>query len=526
MQAACLRHTDIPHTTRLFLDFLYQFPQVADFYGHNHSEAAAYDTAAAEIRFPDDRRAALVAALRQQNGDSPQLDLLSKTGAVAVVTGQQVGLFSGPCYTIYKALTAIRLAADLNARGIPAAPVFWLATEDHDFAEVNHCWSFTAAQEAVSLSLPGDDGNQQPVGAIRPASYPLDALRNSLAGHPYGEEVTAAVSASYAPGVPMGDAFQALLTRLLGSHKLLFLNPLQPAVRAIAAPLLRRAVEVAADLFGPLLERSRALEHRGYHAQVLVEPHTSLFFLLENGRRQPLRRQGADYLANGRKMAASELAARAEQLSPNVLLRPVVQDYLLPTIACVGGPAELAYLAQSEVLYRSLLGRAPVAAPRAGFTILDARAAKLIERYQLPPTCCFHGLEALRETIAGRLTPTELRAEMDSATGATQEALVRLRSRLSAMDATLAAALDKSAAKIAHQLSKIEGKVAREALRRDRRAEADAAHIYGLVYPNKHLQERFYSILPFLARHGPALIDQLYEQVSLLCPDHVVCHAG
>src|SRR5437667_1695044 len=142
METACLRHTEIPHTSRLFSDFQYHFNRVSRFYAHNPFDRASYAAVAGEMAFPADRRERLVAALRVKNADRPALDLLARPQTVAVVTGQQVGLFSGPAYTIYKALTAARLAADLTARGIPAVPIFWLATEDHDFAEVNHTFVF------------------------------------------------------------------------------------------------------------------------------------------------------------------------------------------------------------------------------------------------------------------------------------------------------------------------------------------------------------------------------------------------
>ncbi|MGH9667461.1 MAG: bacillithiol biosynthesis protein BshC, partial [Bryobacteraceae bacterium] len=163
MDSACLRHTEIPHTTRLFADFCYHFDRVAQFYAHAPGE---FESAAAEIDYPEERRAALVQALREQNGDSASLDLLAKPGTVAVVTGQQVGLFSGPAYTIYKALTAARLASDLTARGIPAVPIFWLATEDHDFAEVGKAWTFDGAHQPVALEVEASPGWQQPVGGI------------------------------------------------------------------------------------------------------------------------------------------------------------------------------------------------------------------------------------------------------------------------------------------------------------------------------------------------------------------------
>ncbi len=312
------------------------------------------DAAAREIDYPAERRAAMVRALAAQNGESESLRRLAQPGTVAVVTGQQVGLFSGPAYTIYKAITAARVARDLTARGIPAVPVFWLATEDHDFAEVSHVWSFDATHQPMSFGVEppaGSNGKQRPVGGIVLDRPPVDELAASLKSWPHGEEVAAAVRDAYRPGVTMGAAFHALLAKLLDGLDLLFLDPLDPAIRAIGAPFVAEALSAAPELKARLLERNRELEAAGYHAQVHLEAKTSLFFLLENGERVPLRRADSEF---------GELRDRAAEVSPNALLRPVVQDYLLPTVAYIGGPAELAYLAQSQVHLR------PAAGPDAG----------------------------------------------------------------------------------------------------------------------------------------------------------------
>src|SRR5579864_9142284 len=301
METACLRHTEIPHTSKLFSDFQYHFDRVAPFYRHAPQDPPSYVAAAKEIDFPADRRAALVAALRARNGESASLDLLARPGTVAVVTGQQVGLFSGPAYTIYKALTAARLTAQLNEQGIPAVPIFWLATEDHDFAEVNHAFVFGADHQPIELSVNGAATGERPVGGIPIAEPPLDRLRTALATFPNAEEVLEKVKESYLPGTTFGAAFQALLEKLLAKYGLLFVDPLDEAVRRLAAPLLRDALRDGAELQKKLLDRNRELEAAGYHAQVHVEPKTSLAFLLEGGRRITLRRQNGEYASKDRR---------------------------------------------------------------------------------------------------------------------------------------------------------------------------------------------------------------------------------
>lgn len=522
MDAACLRQTQLPHTTRLFEDFSYHFDRVSRFYGHSPHFSNSIPEAMTELRYPDDRRAALVEALRQQNPDSPSLRNLARPGTVAVVTGQQVGLFSGPCYTIYKALTAVRIAGWLCDQGIRAVPVFWLATEDHDFAEVDHGWVFGADHRPVLLRASATPAPQQPVGGIRLGDVPLDALRRTLSSFPFGDEIGERVAQAYTPGRPMGIAFRELVRGLLHQYDLLYLDPLEEPVRKLAAPLLREAVQKAPELKSQLLERDAALRDAGYHTQVHLEPQTSLVFLLDGGRRITLRSQNGDYLSKDGRYSTAELMDRADRLSPNALLRPVMQDYLLPTVAYVGGPAELAYFAQAQAIYRELLGHMPVVAHRAGFTLLDGRAKKLIERYGLDWPAIYEGQDAIREHIARRLVPPHLQDAAARVQFEVNAALDRYSGELSQFDPTLAAALSNSRQKIVYQLSKLERKSAREAIRRNERAQRDGAFLANLLYPNKHLQERLYTILPFLAKHGPGLIDTIYHSIQLDCPDHQI----
>lgn len=522
MESICIRHIEIPHTTRLFADFLYNFDRVAPFYDGHASAADRFVDLAARIDYPAERRAALVAALREINGDTPELERLARPGTFVVATGQQVGLFSGPCYTIYKALTAAKLARRLSDAGIPAVAVFWLATEDHDAAEVDHCWVFDGGRKPAALRVDLSSSAGRPVGRIVVDDFPVAELRSALAGLPHGEEVTAIVENCYQSGLDLGEAFRRLLSRLLAPHGLLFIDPLRPRIRQLAAPLLKQAAEASGELLERLLERSRALEAAGYHAQVRLEAGSSLFLLLNGERRIPLRRSGEIYRSGERSWSLAELMAAPERLSPNALLRPVAQDFILPTIAYVAGPAELAYLAQSQVLYQHLLGHMPVPQARSAFTLLDARAAKLIRRYGLRFADLLHGVEPLKERIAQKLVPAELDAALNSAQTAISSELDHLRGVLAGFDATLAQALDKSRAKMLYQLAKIQRKTAREALRRNARAAEEAEYLCNLVSPHKHLQERFYTILPFLAQHGLGLLDRLYEAVNLDCPDHLV----
>jgi bacillithiol biosynthesis cysteine-adding enzyme BshC len=519
MHCSCVRHTELPHTSSLFADVLYHPDRTARFYAHPMRDLEAFRKAADEIQLPEDRRAALIHALRIQNPAGRSLERLAQPGTVAVVAGQQVGLFSGPAYTVYKALHAAKLAEWLSANGVPAVPAFWLATEDHDFAEVNHVFVYGPDHQPVKLEM-RRSASAQPVGTVTLADPPLRELRTALHGMPFGEEVADMVEETYRAGSTMGKSFGELLRAMLKDFDILQVDPMLPAFRELAAPTVRAAVERAPELTAAVLERNKELSHAGYHAQVHVEDQTSFFFLLENGKRLTLRRHGSEYVLNGRRFTTEELAALGTSLSPNALLRPVVQDTILPTVAVIGGPAEVAYFAQSEVLYRALLGRMPVAVPRTGFTIFDQRCHKLMERYHLTIQDFFHGKEALRERIARQLVPPALTASIAESLKQVDAAIERLEKDLAAFDPTLSLAVERSGRKARYQFAKIERKTGREALRRDARAVQEAASLYGLVYPEHNLQERVYSILPFLAKHGMELIGNLYESIQLDCGDH------
>ena len=401
---------ELPHTTKLFTDFTYHPDRVAAFIRICPPDWVRFAKQPMRSVFrgaapqPDRLR------LRVQNAGNPLLARLAEPGTVAVVTGQQVGLFSGPLYTIYKALTAIHLAAKLTAEGISAVPVFWLATEDHDFDEVNQAWGYHARCEAFQFAA-GASPRRQSTGRRRSAG-------DGAAGRTEPRARRAAVcgrsdrhGARRATGRARRSAklLEHLLDRLLAGFPILRVDPMLPEFRALAAPLIREAV----------LQSART--DRGYSEAESGTDRSGLSRASARGEFDGVVFPAARWPAAGATPAERRLPGgqaedsalriwrdRAQDLSPNALLRPVVQDSMIPTVAYVGGPAEIAYLAQSEVLYRSLLGRQPMAVHRAGFTLLDAHSRKLMDRYHLELPDFFRGEEAVREKAARSLVDPQL----------------------------------------------------------------------------------------------------------------------
>ncbi len=522
MELSCVRQDLIPGTSKLFADYLYHFNKVRRFYPHEFSDPASFAEAAAQLDFPEGRRRELISALRQQNGDSQALDELSRPGTVAVVTGQQVGLLSGPSYTVFKALTAVRLAHELCQRNIPAVPVFWLASEDHDLAEVDHAWLFNQDGSPAKVAVTSAVANGGPVGDVVLSDVPVAAMREALGELPFAEEVVGKLKRAYAPGTTFTAAFKALLQDVLSGFGLLFLDPLAPGVRDMAKPLLAAAASRVPELLAALKSRDRELTEAGYHSQVHLDEGSSLLFILGAGKRTALRWKDGQFSARDKVYTLRELQETADRLSPNALLRPVMQDYLLPTVTYVGGPSEIAYMAQSAVLYEKLLNRMPVIFPRNSFTLLDSRAEKLMARYGLQMADLFEHQDKVKSRIAGQLVPPGLVEQFNSLQSSIAKGISGLEGSLRSFDPTLEAAAKKSSAKMLYQLRHLSQKAARETLRRDERSAREANYLVNLTYPHRRLQERFYSIVPFLAKHGLDLPRQLFAMTQVTCPDHMV----
>lgn len=522
MEPSCVRQTSIPGTSKLYADYLYHFERVSGFFPNHFSDLEALADAARELKFPESRRAEIVAALEPQNNGSAALAKLSQPGTVAVVTGQQAGLLSGPIYTVFKALTAIKLANELNSRGVSAVPVFWLATEDHDLAEVDHAFVYDQNASPSRVAVKSACLQNIPVGNVVLEEFPLSSLEQGLGDLPFAAEALALVERHYCSRTTFGQAFFGFTKELLRDFDLIYLDPLQPKVREVAAPFLCEAASRVSELTGALRDRNRELEAAGYHAQVHVDSTASLLFLLEDGRRTPLKFRDQAFLAKDRSYTQTDLASVGRQISPNALLRPVMQDFLLPTVSYVAGPAEIAYFAQSEVLYKRLLGRMPTIYPRNSFTLLDDRAEKLLGRYELRVEAFLDSPDQVRAIVANKMVPTDLRSDLTGLRSQLTTALGEVRDKLLKFDPTLAAATDKSLAKIRYQVDKISAKTARETMRRDEHATANADYLINLIYPQRHLQERYYSVVPMLAKYGLDLPQRLYEFIQLSCPDHMI----
>jgi bacillithiol biosynthesis cysteine-adding enzyme BshC len=533
VQSHCLSFQQVPHSTRLFLDYLYHFDNVRRFFPHAPFSRDWLKDEVSRLHYDAARRERVAAILERQNrawGASQEtLDNIVRfrAGASAVVTGQQVALFGGPLFSIYKALTAIKLATEFTHAGQDCVPVFWLATEDHDLAEVNHVALLGADGSLASFATEARGPEDAPMSAVR-FGPEIEARAEEAARLLSDPEAAGFLRESYRAGETLGGAFARLFSRLFRHSGVILIDASDPELHEIAESVYRASVVAASDLDQALLERSRELEAAGYHAQVKVTPSSTLLFSMKDGGRVPVHRANGDFTIAGEKLGQQELlrriAERPEEFSANVLLRPVVEDYLLPTVAYVGGPAEVAYFAQAAVVYEELLGRVTPILPRLSATLVEPRIQRLLERYGLSPAETFIDPEHLQVLIAERALPGDINASFDAATQQLAGSLATIRASLERLDPTLVEAAERAASKIHYQLDRLRERAARAQLRRSEETAAHAASLSNSLFPHKEPQERVIGAMSFLGRYGTQLLLTLYDAAKTGCPDHQVVY--
>jgi bacillithiol synthase len=541
VKAHCLPFSQIPHTTRLFTDFLAYSPSVRSFYPQSPYFKDWMKQQVSGLQYGPARRDKVSLILERQNSSWNASSQTVKNierlrnGAAAVVTGQQVGLFGGPMFTLYKALSAVKLAEEAAAAGIDAVPVFWLATSDHDLAEVNHVSVLGSDGALHNLSTPAHGAAGAPVSEVRLGDEILPVVEEAavLLGD---SQVSQFLREAYQPGESLGTAFARLFARLFASQGVILLDASDPDLHRIAAPMYRAAVERSADLSAALLARGEAIENAGYYQQVKVTPSSVLLFTIHEGTRTPIHRLASsqdkdqEFMiggeTGGEKISAEELVhridERPEKFSPNVLLRPVVQDYLLPTLAYAGGAAEIAYFAQAGVVYEQCLGRVTPIVPRFSATIVEPKAQRWLRQYDVSLPDAFCDAAALRQKLAGRTLPEGVQAGFDAAEQSLQTSLAQLRKSLEKLDSTLVGASQTAESKIHHQLDRLRQLASAAELRRSEVLGRHAQAMSDALYPGGALQERGVAGIYFLARHGTALLQTIYDAMHTDCHDHQI----
>ncbi len=490
------------------------------------SDPDAYREQAERVarRFDDDARKRAARAIRAPHpAGEAQLRRVVEEGGFFVTTGQQPGLFTGPLYSIYKALTAIRLARSLQ--GLlerPVAPLFWVASEDHDWAEVDHAALVDLENSLHTVSLPGIPGSEPERPLFRcplesEVSGVLDRFAALLPPSDFVDEDLALLREAYAPGRGMGEAFAHTLGALLGPHGLLLTDAADPALKALSLPLLLEEAR-SAEAGETILSRAAGeLEAAGQPVQVPILEGGVNLFLEGPGGRERMYREGDGFRLNrsGLKLTPEEFRRRVEAdpsvLSPNVLLRPVVESTVFPVLAYVAGPGEMAYWAQLREYFQHHGITMPLVHPRHHVTLVEGKVRKVLDRYSLEPAD-FH--RPVHEVAAATLRdemPDGVKKALGEFRGAVARSAASLAEAVKEVDPTLKGPVEGARNQAFKSLEDVERKVVQALKRRNdmtlEQLEKAAVHLF----PGGRPQERVLNLFYYTARYGRGLLDDLLE---------------
>lgn len=523
MHSECYPISVLPRLNRLFLDYAGNHEPLLPFFPVSpYSQEWMHRPSALDAP----SRSRLADLLEEQNrrfgaddATSANIEKL-RSGSSAVVTGQQVTLFGGSLFTLLKAATAIRKAKDAGA-----VPIFWLASEDHDLAEADHV-SLPSRHEMHTLRVahdPADAG--KPVGSVK-LGVGMEAVVEQAAELLGPSPVLDAIQAAYTPDATFAEAFGKLMAVIFADQGLILIDAADRRFHAAGAPVLRHAIEHAAELEAALLERSKLIESRGYEPQVLVAPSSSLLFLLdEDGVRLSLKRRENGWTAGKKSYSTEELLAildaTPERLSPNALLRPVFQDFILPTAAYIGGPAEIAYFAQSQVLYDAILGRTTTVLPRLSATLIEPAIATVMAQYEISLDDILHTRpDELAQRLGARSLPIEGKRKLAAVGNALDAELQDVTQWMTALDAGLGRSGEVAASKMRYQMNRLRRLAANYQLQVEGSLRRHVDALYLALFPDQHPQERIVGAAAFLARYGDSLIPLLIEHAAQECPGH------
>lgn len=501
-------------------------------------------------------REQLVATLREQHEKLGLMDeaiehnlsLLAQPNTFAIVTGQQVGILGGPLYTFFKTSTTLRLAKEYSER-FPQynfVPVFWLETEDHDFAEVASLTLYDREQEARSLRYAQPELQQAAEGEVefrkQAGSVTVDAalidqllteLEQTLLPTDFTGELLTMLRRCYEPGTSFAESFSKLIHEYFSGRGLLILNANTPALKQLAVPLFRREIERSPQLSEQVVLQTAKLEE-SYHAQ--VKPKAINLFYIDKGERFPIveREQSAErtfFLKGSRKTFTlaellTKLAEEPGNFSPNVVMRPLYQDTILPTAAYVAGPGEIAYFAQFRDAYKFSEIPMPVIAPRYTATLVEDRFEKTFKKAGTrPEAILIEGKEIVNRILQSLQNP-ELATSFENTIASIDREIESLRQNVTQVDQTLADALTSLKGKVLTTVKDFQGKTQSAERKQHQTLKAQLEKVITSLLPHDELQERVISPLYFLNKYGPsfrvALIDQIVNQPFSIEEHHVI----
>lgn len=533
---------DIPKHQNLFLDYLYEFENVQDYYKHNFRSKETYPQLFKNISDTKSKRSFPISPIiKNQYKDFPQvssktlknIDLIDNPKTIAVVTGQQLGIFGGPLYTIYKIITAIRLSNQLNERydEYKFIPVFWLEGDDHDFNEVRAINIFDTENQVVTIGYKeeiDDDDAKQSVGNLildESINDSLNQLESLLRESDFKSELLAKLKSIYKQGRSFKESFKDLLIWLFDELGLIVFDPQDAEIKNLLKPIFKKEVTDFVIHTQKLIQTSAELEEL-YHAQVKVKP-VNLFYHTDDGRYSiepveeiyKLKRKRKQFT---REEILNEIEIAPQRFSPNVLLRPICQDYLLPTGFYIAGPSEISYFAQVMPLYDFYNIVAPIVYPRSSVTVLEKNVNAALDKYDITLNDVFLGLTELKEKVISGLSENNIERTFEEVLNDVELIFDKIKENLFAVDKTLVDSSERYKEKIISIFNELKSKSVKAQETKYETTVRQLTRISNLLYPLENLQEREINFTYFYNKYGREFISKIYDDISVSEFEHQI----
>jgi len=537
-----INFSDIPGNQNLFLDYIYEFENVREYYKHNFRNKDAYPSVFKSItESRKDKQLNISGIIKNQyltlqnisNKTLRNIDLIDKEKTIAVVTGQQLGILGGPLYTVYKIITAIRLANQLTERydDFKFVPVFWLEGDDHDFNEVRSINLFNNENQVLNFGYKdeiNDDDAKQSIGKINFDEALNEFFSNyegSLRESDFKKELVSKIKECYQVGKSFKQSFKELLFWLFDEYGLVIFDPQDPHIKSLLKPIFKKEVNDFALHTQKLIQTSAKLEEL-YHAQVKVKP-VNLFYHTDDGRYSvepvdevfKLRRKRKQFTKDE---ILTEIENFPERFSPNVLLRPICQDYLLPTGFYIGGPSEIAYFAQVTPLYDFYKIAPPIIFPRSSATILEKNVSSGLDKYDLSMNDIFLGLDELKEKVIAGLSENNIETTFVEASKEIELTFDKIKENLFAIDKTLVDSSGRYKDRIMSSILELKTKAIKAQETKHETTIRQLTRLSNLLYPLGNLQEREINFTYFYNKYGKDFIRKIYDDLSVSEFEHQI----
>lgn len=524
--------------TQLFADFLANLEKTREYFGPVFDDEAALGQLFSQLQersYPREELALALKAMAAEIGAPArartQIDNLRKRDSLVVFAGQQPGLFTGPLYTVYKALSVERWAAELSDKfSVPIVPCFWLGSDDHDFAEVNHIHLPAKTDISTIVCEPKQDSIGLPVGRLKldvNIQSVMTELFDFLPETEFKLDVFETLAETYAVGLTYPLAFARLWYRMFPQSQLVFVSPSHRDLKKLAEPVMQQALCDATRLFSIYDETSTRLQHNGYHQQVHKNSAQTFLFYQHNERHNIRRDNSNNYNLGGEKSVTIDhvckmLAETPEDFSGNVLLNPIIQNTLFPTLGVVLGPSEIAYYAQIGDLHDYFDVPRPAIMPRTSVTLVQQNINRHLSQYDI-------ALDALQQDVNSEISrvlnanfPEELDNGFLVAEQKIQKAFEEVQSIITQFEPDLDKTAKTAADRALRELERLAKKAHAAHRRKDRNTERQIRRLALHLFPDGDLQERHYNIVYFWVRYGPDFLSKLYRDWPVGLRNHLI----